>query len=492
MVDINNEKCCTCTTPEITIKLNKQGPQGLTGPKGEDGFSPIINVGEDTYSTYTLNITDANGTFTTPNLKASLPLGGVEGDVLMKNSSIDGDVSFKTLPSASADEAGIIKLATLSDFAIDPEDGGMVDGGYTDAVTPNVMVEYLQGGYQPKGDYVTVDTEQLVTGRKTFQNRIITNGGIYHSVSPASSSYGEILQYKDDERLILGNKFDKLNINFSDRVQFYNGYANSRRDITINGGLDTPRQEVLQVNYGKDIYNVITEADVATTTTLGLVKPDGDTITIDPDGTIHGRAGGGSSTSDKYGIRGDYSTHFGILDCPNGLIDYNATGKDIVLNAGIVLQLAGQDTKTTIASSMRKTLTSTENITLFYGGGELLEVGKVDYSVEEPEDNGVDNYQAWYNPNTTINPDKKWQFKSNATGNVWRELIATPIANIYINGSNITRIDYIGYRVLDDDIIAQQSDIDSLQEIISVLQQTVATLESRVEALETEINGGKA
>ena len=52
-----------------------------------------------------------------------------------------------------------------------------------------------------------------------------------------------------------------------------------------------------------DKTEIITEAasavnvPVATTTTAGKVKPDGTTITVDADGTIHSAGGGGSSTS---------------------------------------------------------------------------------------------------------------------------------------------------------------------------------------------------
>lgn len=280
-----NEKCCTCTTPEITIKLNKQGPQGLTGPKGEDGFSPIINVETSNYSTYTLNITDGNGTFTTPNLKASIPGIGLQGDVLTKNSNGEGDYSFQPLPLASDTTNGTVTLATYNDVLNPSEDNE------DNVITNSVMDQIIQGMVQPKGNYVTTDTEQLITGRKTFQDRIVTDGGIYHSVPTASPSYGEILKYNDGQ-LVLCNRFDKLNINFAGKVQFYNGLVNSRRDITINGGVDIPRQEVLQVNYGEDVYNVITNGDIATTTSLGIVKPDGNTITIDEDGTIHSTGGG--------------------------------------------------------------------------------------------------------------------------------------------------------------------------------------------------------
>lgn len=213
----------------------------------------------------------------------------------------------------------------------------------------------------------------------------------------------------------------------------------------------------------------------------------GDNVTISKTATgikIASTSSGG--TSSNYGIQGDYSTHYGILDCPNGLIDYNATGTEITLNPGIVMQLAGSTTKTTNASTITHTLVSTGAITLFYTAGNLLEAGKVDYQEDEPANNGVDNYQAWFKPS-----EQMWYFKSVGDGNVWRSAIATPIANVNITDGNITRLDYIGYRILDDDILVQMSEIETLQETIATMQNTINALNSRIEALETQINAGE-
>lgn len=174
-----------------------------------------------------------------------------------------------------------------------------------------------------------------------------------------------------------------------------------------------------------------------------------------------------------YGIEADYATHYGILDCPNGLIDYNATGKEITINPGIVLQLAGATTKTTIASEIKYTIDTVGKVTLFLVEGQILEAGDVYYTDTEPQD-GVSSYLAWYSPKIG-----KWQFKSNDTGNVWRMANATPIANVNSNGSNILSINYIGYRILDDDIIAQQSEIENLLDLIDSLTQRVEALENK-------------
>lgn len=55
--------------PQITIKLNKQGPQGLRGPAGTPGVSPQIGVYESTSTSYKLSIQTDTASYITPNLK---------------------------------------------------------------------------------------------------------------------------------------------------------------------------------------------------------------------------------------------------------------------------------------------------------------------------------------------------------------------------------------------------------------------------------------
>ena len=167
-----------------------------------------------------------------------------------------------------------------------------------------------------------------------------------------------------------------------------------------------------------------------------------------PNGEVYAVGGGG-----RYGIKGDYSTHYGIEYCQHGLIDNPVGTTDIVVKGGMMLCLPGADTKTTIGSDITYTVESTSDVTIFYADGNILEAGEVHYSLNEPADNGIDNYLAWWNPDFG-----KWQFKSNDTGNVWREAIATPVADIHIEEGSIVRIDYIGYRILNDDIYGLKSE----------------------------------
>ena len=163
---------------------------------------------------------------------------------------------------------------------------------------------------------------------------------------------------------------------------------------------------------------------------------------------------GGGTTSDN-GIKGDYCSTYGITDMPNGVIETVVGTNNLNIPAGIVLKAAGSDTLTTLASETIHETTSTTDFTLFYVAGEMLECGDVQYSETEPSANGTENYQAWFNPRLG-----KWQFRSNDTGNVWREAIATPLCDCLFTDSNLVRIDFVGYRVLNKQLFGSSEDID--------------------------------
>lgn len=191
-----------------------------------------------------------------------------------------------------------------------------------------------------------------------------------------------------------------------------------------------------------------------------------------------------SGGSDTHGIKADYAVHYGILDCPNGLIDTKITSREVTINAGVVLRIPGNDYKFTISSPIKYPVSESGEVVLFLTktvapSGTVrtgfIEAGKVFYQEEEPED-GETGYLAWWNPNVGL-----WQFKSNDTGNVWREAIATPIANLNMVDTGVLSINYIGYRIIDDDIFAQLSSIESLHEqITGILTRLDALEEARV------------
>lgn len=185
----------------------------------------------------------------------------------------------------------------------------------------------------------------------------------------------------------------------------------------------------------------------------GLQGPQGP---MGPQGPQGERGPEGPAGGTTYGLRGDYSTHYGIGYCQYGLIENPAGTKTIVVKGGMMLCVPGAETKTTIGSDITYNILSDSDVTIFYADGNILEVNKVEYATEEPEelDTGM---IAWWNPSYGL-----WRFKSNDTGNVWREANATPLADVRIDNGAINRIDYIGYRILNDDIYGLKNEVATI------------------------------
>lgn len=136
------------------------------------------------------------------------------------------------------------------------------------------------------------------------------------------------------------------------------------------------------------------------------------------------------------GGKGDYCTTYGIIELPED-ITTAATENILKIPAGIKMKTPAG--RATIASATTYNVTSTSNFTLFYAASEgFLECGQVDYSKAMPADNGVDNYQAWWD-------GIQWRFKSVGSGNVWRTVNATPLCDCFFTGTNLTRIETVGY-----------------------------------------------
>lgn len=257
----NNNECCKCTTPEYELILNEQGPQGRQGEKGNEGFSPTVAINTNTDQVYSLTITTADGQIVTPNLKASVPGAGTAGQVLTKNSDTPYDMSFQSLPQAQDNQAGIVQLATETD--LEPDSEGEIDS--TKAVTPNLLSTYVEQEINNADDkYVTLDTEQQITGKKTFS----FNDGIFaNSIKEINQGSTIITFNQDASNILIGST------------------GANTSNITLRTKQDG--QLLYQKGTNKSLQ-IVTSEDIATTSKAGIVKPDGTTITIDTDGTLHG------------------------------------------------------------------------------------------------------------------------------------------------------------------------------------------------------------
>lgn len=172
-----------------------------------------------------------------------------------------------------------------------------------------------------------------------------------------------------------------------------------------------------------------------------------------------------------YGIRGDYCSKYGIISAQYGLVEYEVLSNEVIIKGGIQLIVPNKDTKVLIASDIKYEIQSIVDVTLFYANGNILEADNVYYQTEEPPEDGLFAYTAWWNPE--IN---KWKFKSNDTGNIWREADATPIADVHFTNENIVRIDHVGYRHLNTMMFATQDDLQHTSIELEELAEELGTI----------------
>ena len=227
--------------------LNRQGVQGLQGPKGKDGepgISPTIQIKENTGTEFTLEITDANGTFETPNLR--IPILD-KGGTYYRVDRTDGTLYLDFADKADINTFGEVKLATADTVNNpDPDDVRVV----TDEILHDKIVDI-------NNDITLVNNE--ITGLKAVD--VVLDGKITNAITKAE----EDLALAEVELTVdINKKQDKLiegeNITLTPTV---NGVVIS---ATGGGGAgDVP---------------------IATTRVAGKVKPDGTTITVKTDGTI--------------------------------------------------------------------------------------------------------------------------------------------------------------------------------------------------------------
>ena len=73
----------------------EKGDKGDAGERGSDGFSPTVEVSENTDNSYILKVTDKNGSFETPNLKGLPVIELLECDTQLSETILECD--FKVL-----------------------------------------------------------------------------------------------------------------------------------------------------------------------------------------------------------------------------------------------------------------------------------------------------------------------------------------------------------------------------------------------------------
>ena len=235
--------------------LNKQGPRGQQGVRGEQGFSPVITVAEDTAKAYILRIQTQDDTFLTPNLRGTVDdLGGT----YVRYNPETGQVYAGSPDVATTEAYGVIRLATQQD---------VTDLSQSAAVTPELLANQIEALDLPN-NYVTTNTAQTINALKSFKNGI--------SLSSIRNGDGaEVLNF------LSGGPFKFKTWN--------NGLNVEGGTLSVTDG-SIKSKSIKQPSTDANIYDVVTSFDLATTKNAGIVKPDGSTVFINENGVISAKS----------------------------------------------------------------------------------------------------------------------------------------------------------------------------------------------------------
>ena len=221
----NNYCACNSGESKYTIKLNQQGPAGKKGEQGDKGlpgFSPYISVVQSDDENYILRINNEANSYNTPNL---FP----KDQVTTWTNNIEAQVQQNT----------------------------------TDLSKIN-------------NNFVTLNSNQEIGGYKTFTENLnigLTEkrGFKYTSIKLAPNQHNGI-----------------------SKIIFHNPYGNSQNPDTFlsyhkDVGICYYKNRPDASSMAGETNELAVKGDLpklATTTTAGIVKPDGTTVTINADGVI--------------------------------------------------------------------------------------------------------------------------------------------------------------------------------------------------------------
>lgn len=249
--------------------LNRQGPRGQQGVKGEQGYSPQITVGKNTASEFTLKIINEDGSFETENLKVVPEDRGGTYIRYDRNTYQEyiGDPDF-----ATTEKYGVVRLATKEDLATKEE---------SLAVSSAILDTYLQENYLNKvnGDAVTgsvsfrddvgfVNAPSMDKIKDKYNNQYLTR-----NVSDYTTKIGSLTIPDDDTRLKQGAKDIAYT---SDLAEFV---TNTVLNNTLNKYVTTDTEQTIT---GKKTFTngIVTNTTIRFNTSTALIKGDKSSLDV--------------------------------------------------------------------------------------------------------------------------------------------------------------------------------------------------------------------
>ena len=425
--------------------LNRQGPRGQQGVKGEQGYSPQVTVGKNTASEFTLKVINEDGSFETENLKV-VPEN--RGGTYVRYDKDTYQEYIGDPDIATTRTFGVVRLATKEDLGTQEE---------SRAVTSALLDTYLQENYLNKvhGDVVTGDVS--FRGNTGFLNAPhidkikdeLNNQYITRNVSGSTTEVGS-LTIPDDitARMVQGGKEIAYT---SDLTEFVtNAVLNSAISNLVT--LDTDQQISGKKNFANGIsLNSVIQFNVPT----ALIKGDKSSLDIIL-GAYDDRLMIGSQNTRPIKLNSDSIT------------DYN--GNNLLSYANVVAgdNIAIEKTSTGIKISS----TAQGDVTL---AGDNSFTGNNTFD-------GVSTFNGdtWVNSlkvgtSLTNQQDKKFLAQGSITAGSDNLLITDTTDGVQIICNAPTN-----------------EQIEILQRLINDLSTKIDNLTNRVRNLETQIDGGIA
>jgi len=299
---------------DFNYYLNRQGSRGQQGPQGIQGFSPVITVATNTLSEYILHIVTQDNEFDTVNLREHKEdLGGT----YIRYNRETGVMYAGDIDIASSSQMGIVRFATATEVAAgDVEEAVPSVADVTDMINAKGYDEAI-ARVQDNLDAAVLDVEADI-GAEALA-RQAADGVLQSSIDNLRNSLVNYVDLTSNQTINGVKRFNYLRANAIQSLG--NGhtlisYDDSNQRLTLGGisasDVKVTRNGDTYTNIDTGNLNDYVDIDIATTQTAGIVKPDGTSITVDNDGTIHSTAGAyelpTASTTTKGGIKIDGTT----------------------------------------------------------------------------------------------------------------------------------------------------------------------------------------
>lgn len=288
---------------DFQFYLNRQGVRGAKGVKGDKGDSPIVSVNKHTANEYVLQIDNPDGTqIITPNLVGQQIVVNTAGDYVKYDRNSNQFVTVE-LPSSTGEEEGLIRLAIDADYTGRDEFSAVTPYGLVKDLPSLITTSVdnlIRVFYDEPTDSIVFDTSKIyedINGVNTIATEALTAS--QNNTNEINTLKNTMSTVSIDDTTITNDKVWSSSKTNSEISTVANSLLQTQGDVTALNADMTEIKPIVQAHtesissINDSISNLTGKTNPATTTTAGIVKPDGETITVTADGTI--TAAGGSA-----------------------------------------------------------------------------------------------------------------------------------------------------------------------------------------------------